>query len=60
MGPIAGGTGMVGGAASGPSGAVDWSLAERAAREVARADDRPPTAEERTRLRAVLEEVGVL
>ena len=41
---------MVGGAASGPSGAVDWSLAERAAREVARADDRPPTAEERTRL----------
>jgi putative hydrolase len=31
-------------------GAVDWSLAERAAREVARAGDRPPTAEERGRL----------
>jgi len=32
------------------AGAVDWSLAERAAREVARVDDRPPTAEERGRL----------
>jgi len=30
--------------------AVDWSLAERAAREVARDGDRPPTAEERARL----------
>ena len=29
--------------------AIDWSLAERAAREVAREGDRPPTAEERTR-----------
>jgi len=32
------------------AGAVDWSLAERAAREVARDGDRPPTAEERARL----------
>jgi putative hydrolase len=32
------------------SGAVDWSLAERAAREVARAGDRPPTPEERARI----------
>jgi len=32
------------------AGAVDWSLAERAAREVARVEDRPPTAEERARL----------
>ncbi len=32
------------------SGAVDWSLAERAAREVARVDDRPPSAQERARL----------
>jgi putative hydrolase len=32
------------------AGAIDWSLAERAAREVARAGDRPPSVEERTRL----------
>ncbi len=32
------------------AGAVDWSLAERAAREVARVDDRKPTAQERARL----------
>ena len=32
------------------TGAVDWSLAERAAREVARVDDRPPSSEERARL----------
>jgi hypothetical protein len=32
------------------AGAVDWSLAERAAREVARVDDRAPTPEERARL----------
>jgi putative hydrolase len=32
------------------AGAVDWSLAERAAREVAREGDRPPTPEERARL----------
>jgi putative hydrolase len=32
------------------AGSVDWSLAERAAREVAREGDRPPTAEERARL----------
>ncbi len=32
------------------AGAVDWSLAERAAREVARAEDRPPTPAERARL----------
>lgn len=32
------------------SDAVDWSLAERAAREVARPGDRAPTAEERARL----------
>jgi putative hydrolase len=32
------------------AGAIDWSLAERAAREVARAGDRPPSAEERARL----------
>jgi putative hydrolase len=32
------------------AGAVDWSLAERAAREVARAGDRPPTPEERARI----------
>ena len=32
------------------AGAVDWSLAERAAREVARDGDRPPTPEERARL----------
>ena len=30
--------------------AIDWSLAERAAREAAREGDRPPTAEERTRI----------
>jgi putative hydrolase len=36
--------------AAGTAGAVDWSLAERAAREVARTDDRPPTGEERARL----------
>jgi putative hydrolase len=32
------------------AGAIDWSLAERAAREVARAGDRPPTQDERARL----------
>jgi putative hydrolase len=32
------------------AGAVDWSLAERAAREVARVGDRRPSAEERARL----------
>jgi len=32
------------------AGAIDWSLAERAAREVARTGDRPPTPEERARL----------
>jgi putative hydrolase len=32
------------------AGAIDWSLAERAAREVARVGDRPPTIEERARL----------
>jgi len=32
------------------AGAIDWSLAERAAREVARDGDRPPNAEERARL----------
>jgi putative hydrolase len=32
------------------AGSVDWSLAERAAREVAREGDRPPTPEERARL----------
>lgn len=32
------------------AGAIDWSLAERAAREVARVGDRPPTGEERARL----------
>jgi len=32
------------------AGAVDWSLAERAAREVAGVDDRAPSAEERARL----------
>ncbi len=32
------------------SGAIDWSLAERAAREVARDGDRAPTAEERARV----------
>ena len=32
------------------AGAIDWSLAERAAREVARDGDRPPTPEERARL----------
>ncbi len=31
-------------------GSVDWSLAERAAREVAREGDRTPTAAERARL----------
>ena len=36
------------------SGAIDWSLAERAAREVARAGDRPPTAEERARIEEAL------
>jgi len=36
--------------AGGVTGAVDWSLAERAAREVARADDRAPTAAERARI----------
>lgn len=34
--------------------AVDWSLAKRAAREVARGDDRAPSDEERTRLAEAL------
>ena len=36
------------------SGAIDWSLAERAAREVAREGDRPPSPEERARLEEAL------
>lgn len=36
------------------SGAIDWSLAERAAREVAQDGDRPPSPDERARMEEAL------